>query len=153
MQIEAISSGESTLRYRLLSEARDVLKLATVIVKRREDHYAVDWERAASWRENPTVYRYGLLRSVHSLYYWWRDQGLAEQSPFRSPHSPCYLNRIDSTEVAVGWGKATLEILRTFINRYSPFSSLYPLEIVNCLSPPAKEYEFPRDLHLLRPAG
>lgn len=153
MQIEAISSGESTLRYRLLSEARDVLKLATGVMKRRENNYAVSWERVASWRENPTVYRFGLLWSVHSLYYWWRDQGLAEESPFRSPHSPCYLNRIDSTEVAVGWGKATLEFLRTFINRYTPFTSLYPLEIVNCLSSPAKEYEFPRDLHLLRPAG
>jgi hypothetical protein len=151
MQIEALSSGESTLRYKLLLEAREVLKEATAIVKRREASYRTHWERVGAWRENPTVYRFGYLWSVHSLYYWWRDQGLAETSPFVNPHSPCYLNRMDSTEVAVGWGKSTLEFLRTFINRYTLFSTLYPLEIFNCLSSPASEYEFPRDLHSVKP--
>ena len=51
--------------------------LATVVVE-RETGYRVPWERIASWRENPTVYRYGYLWSVHSLYYWWRDQGECE---------------------------------------------------------------------------
>lgn len=127
-------------------EARSVLQEAADIVSVREQHYRVSWQRIASWRENPTVYRYGYLWSVHKLYYWWRDQGLAEQETRQSEHSPCYLNRMDSTEVAVGWGRYTLEVLRTFINRYTPFSSLYPLEVVNCLSPPSKEYDFPRDL-------
>lgn len=151
MQVEALSSGESTLRYKLLLEARELLKQATSVVERRESAYRFHWERAAAWRDNPTVYRFGYLWSVHSLYYWWRDQGLAEASPFLNPHSPCYLNRMDSTEVAVGWGKYTLEFLRTFINQYTPFSSLYPLEIFNCLSSPATEYEFPRDLHARKP--
>lgn len=151
MQIEALSSGESTLRYKLLLEAREVLKQAAEVVDRREGAYRTHWERTAAWRENPTVYRFGYLWSVHSLYYWWRDQGLAEASPFLTPHSPCYLNRMDSTEVAVGWGKYTLEFLRSIINRYTLFSSLYPLEIFNCLSSPATEYEFPRDLHSRKP--
>lgn len=153
LQLEALSSGESPLRYRLLTQAREVLQQATAVVARRETYYRVHWARIAAWRDNPTVYRFGYLWSVHSLYYWWRDQGLAEESPYRTPHSPCYLNRMDSTEVAVGWGKATLEFLRVFINRYTPFASLYPLEIVNCLSASAKEYEFPRDLHVPRPVA
>jgi hypothetical protein len=62
--------------------------------------------------------RFGYLWAVHSLYYWWRDQGLAEHGSLQSEHSPCYLNRMDPTEVAVGWGKYTLEVLRAFINRY-----------------------------------
>jgi hypothetical protein len=32
-------------------------------------------------------------------------------------------------------------------NRYTPFSAGSPLEVVNCLSPPAKGYEFPKDLY------
>lgn len=62
--------------------------------------------------------RFGYLWAVHSLYYWWRDQGLAEHGSLQSEHNPCYLNRMDPTEVAVGWGKHTLEVLRAFINRY-----------------------------------
>ena len=93
--------------------------------------------------------RFGYLWAVHSLYYWWRDQGLAEQGSLQSEHSPCYLNRMDPTEVAVGWGKYTLEVIRAFINRYTPFSVGSPLEVVNCLSPPVRGYEFPKDLYHL----
>ena len=55
--------------------------------------YRVPWQRIAAWRDNPTVYRYGYLWAVHSLYYWWRDQGLAEQGSVTAESSPCYLNR------------------------------------------------------------
>mmetsp|Transcript_8083 Transcript_8083/g.11357 ORF Transcript_8083/g.11357 Transcript_8083/m.11357 type:complete len:105 (+) Transcript_8083:235-549(+) len=100
------------------------------------------------WRENPTAYRYGYLWAVHSLYYWWRDQGLAEEGSIQSEHSPCYLNRMDVSEIAVGWGRYTLELLRTFVSRYSFLSSGYhPLELFNCMSPPAREYQFPKDLY------
>ena len=93
------------------------------------------------------VYRYGYLWSVHSLYNWWRDQGRAEEGSLQSELSPCYLNRMDVTEVAVGWGKYTLELLRSLINRFSPFRTGYPLELVNCFAPPPKEYIFPKDLY------
>lgn len=73
--------------------------------------------------------RFGYLWAVHSLFYWWRDQGLAEQGSFQSEHSPCYLNRMDPTEVAVGWGKYTLEVLRAFINRSARSFSTF-LEVV-----------------------
>lgn len=32
-------------------------------------------ERIGGWRLNPTVYTYGYLWTVHSLFYWWRDFG------------------------------------------------------------------------------
>ena len=54
---------------------------------------------------------------------------------------------MDVTEVAVGWGKYTLELLRSLINRFSPFRTGYPLELVNCFAPPPKEYIFPKDLY------
>jgi hypothetical protein len=130
----------------LLSESREVINQASDIILRREKFYRVPWQRIAAWRENPTVYRYGYLWAVHSLFYWWRDQGLAEGLNVNREHSPCYLNRMDSTEVAVGWGKYTLQWLRYFVQSYTPFSSVFPLEIVNCLSSPSREYEFPKDL-------
>ena len=92
------------------------------------------------------AFLYG-FRSVHSLYYWWRDQGLAEEGSIQSQISPCYLNRMDISEVAVGWGKYTLEIMRAFVNRFSPFTTGFPLELINCFAPPSKEYIFPRDLY------
>jgi hypothetical protein len=133
-------------RLHLLVLSREVLTEAGMIVRRREDFYRVPLPRVTAWRENPTVYRYGYLWSVHALYYWWRDQGLAEEGNMHIDISPCYLNRMDVSEVAVGWGKYSLELLRSFINKYSPFSTSHPLEIVNCIAPPSKAYSFPADL-------
>jgi hypothetical protein len=84
----------SVCRLRLLSESRGVLEQADAVVRRREEFYRVPVQRIASWRENPTVYRYGYLWAVHSLYYWWRDQGLAEEGNMHAEISPCYLNRM-----------------------------------------------------------
>eukprot|EP01035_Chromulina_nebulosa_P017511 gene17511-23072_t len=131
----------------LQRQSRSIIIEASNIITRRESNYRVPWQRIASWRENPTVYRYGYLWSVHSLYYWWREQGLAEKGSIQSEFSPCYLNRMDASEVAIGWGKYSLEFVRLFINWIQPFFSRYPLDIVNCFAPPSKEYEFPRDLY------
>ena len=140
--------GEPT-KASLQRQSRAIIHAAAKVVERREQNYRVPWKRIASWRENPTVYRYGYLWAVHSLYYWWRDQGRAESGSIQSELSPCYLNRIDASEVAVGWGKYSLELLRTAINRYSPFTTGYPLELVNCFAAEPQEYEFPRDLYPL----
>jgi hypothetical protein len=129
----------------LLSESRRVLSQAARIVAQREARYRVPWSRIGAWRENPTVYRFGYLWAVHSLYYWWRDQGLAEKGSLQSHFSPCYLNRMDASEVAVGWGKYTLELLRSVIQYFSP-DARYPTEFINCIAPPSQEYKFPRDL-------
>ena len=131
----------------LQGQARGVLHAASAVVKRREAQYRVPWQRIASWRENPTVYRFGYVWAVHSLYYWWRDQGLCEKGSLQSQMSPCYLNRMDASETVVGWGKKALEFMRYLINTYSPFSPGYPLEIINCIAPPSKEYSFPDDLY------
>jgi hypothetical protein len=142
-----ILSALETVKANYQRQARSMIQEASVIVSKREKHYRVPWERIASWRDNPTVYRFGYLWSVHSLYYWWRDQGLAEQGSLQSELSPCYLNRMDAAEIAVGWGKYTVEVIRYLINRYSPFTNGYPLEFINCFAPPAKEYKFPKDLY------
>jgi hypothetical protein len=139
---DPIKSPTDDLRKSLQLQSRDVITNATLIVANREASYRVPWQRIAAWRENPTVYRYGYVWSVHSLYYWWRAQGVAEEESFQSEWSPCYLNRMDISEIAIGWGKIPLEILRNFINNYLPFS----FDFVNCLSPPSSEYTFPRDL-------
>lgn len=132
----------------LLTESRKSISEAQLVVQRREKKYRVPVDRIAAWRENPTVYGFSYLWSVHSLFYWWRDQGLAEQGSVQSHYSPCYLNRMDASEVAVGWGKYTLEVLRSIIHYFSPDSSRNPVEIVNCITAPSKEYEFPRDLYI-----
>jgi len=144
---EAGSATPLRTKAEFLTQSRGLLKEAQAVVDSRELGYRVPWQRIAAWRENPTVYRYGFLWAVHSLYYWWRDQGLAEQNDRAGEeHSPCYLNRMDATEIAVGWGKSTAEVIRAAASRLSPLTGLTTLEFLNCLAPPAREYRFPRDL-------
>lgn len=73
MQENPTPSAKASLQ----RESRAVINAASDIVLKREENYRVPWQRIASWRENPTVYRYGYVWSVHSLYYWWRDQGMS----------------------------------------------------------------------------
>jgi hypothetical protein len=134
------------LAQQLRAESRDIIAEAQEIVVRREAQYRVPRERIGAWRNGPTVYRYGYVWAVHSLYYWWRDQGLAEGGSVEAQQSPCYLNRIDSTEVAVGFGKHAFEALRVYVNQYSPHENADL--VVNCISPPPYEYEFPDDLYI-----
>lgn len=146
---DPLVSPTETNKANLQNKARNIITEAAGIITRRELNYRVPMERIASWRENPTTYRFGYLWSAHSLYYWWRDQGIAEEGSLQSESSPCYLNRHDVLETAVGWGKYALELIRYFVNNYSPFHRGYPLELVNCFAPPAREYVFPRDLYPL----
>lgn len=73
--------------------------------------------------------------------------GISEKGSLQSVRSPCYLNRMDASETVMGWGKTLLEGIRYMINTYSPFKQGYPLEIINCIAPPANEYTFPHDLY------
>jgi hypothetical protein len=154
-----------------------MIAAAAVVVKRREAAYKTPVQRVAAWRENPTVYRYGYLWAVHSLFFFWRDQGRAEAAldleettsrvsrsvgggggivpywlqrlafSFRSELSPCYLNRMDVSEISIGMGRGAVEVLRYLVTWLVPFSSNgYPFEMVKCLAPPNKEYQFPKDL-------
>ena len=38
--------------------------------------FHVPIERIASWRQGPTVYKFGYVWAAKSLYYLWRDQGV-----------------------------------------------------------------------------
>lgn len=91
------SDAERALR---LSAAQDALDEALVVVSERETHYRVPVERIAGWRENPTAYEFTYLWTVHSLFYWWRDEGKAYDVPL----SPCYLNIINPVDVGFGEG-------------------------------------------------
>jgi hypothetical protein len=86
-----------------IEAARTALDQAALIVAQRELRYRVPTERIASWRENPTAYEFTYLWTVHSLYFWWRDELKAVEAPF----SPCVLNIINPADVALGEGALT----------------------------------------------
>jgi hypothetical protein len=86
-----------------LGHARATLDEAARIVAAREPRYRVPASRIAAWRENPTAYEFTYLWTVHSLYFWWRDEGKVTERPF----SPCYKNFIDPVDIAIGEGLPT----------------------------------------------
>ena len=119
-----------------LARARSALDAATKIVANREQHYAIsDVQRVAGWRKGPTAYNFGYLWTVHSLYYWWRDEGKA----VLSPRSPCYLNIINPVDVGFGEG-ASLSV----INWLAKVISLDG-DTRGCLDAPPSELKFPLD--------
>lgn len=83
-----------------LTSARNALDRARVIVDAREPAYRVPEERIAAWRNNPTAYEFTYLWTVHSLYFWWRD----ELKAVDVPRSPCVLNIINPADIALGEG-------------------------------------------------
>ena len=96
-----ILNYDKTAANQYLNQAREALDQAAVIVARREAHYRADPRRIAGWNYNPTAYHFGYLWTVHSLYYWWRDEGKAVDKPF----SPGYLNILDPVDIAYGEGQ------------------------------------------------
>lgn len=133
---------------RALGRAREILEGtggAGSIVRRREAAYRVPAARVASWRgrPDPTAYRFGYLYAVSSLYFWWRDQGRAEGSSLVARRSPCYLNRMDPTEIAFGWDKVHTERLKMFLGG---MPRVVGFELGDCLAPPERGFVFPRDL-------
>jgi hypothetical protein len=135
---EAAAAGR---RAALLLEARGVLEAATAVVRAREARYQAPLGRVAGWRENPTVYHFDFLWTVKSLYYWWREQGQAEARSWAARYSWCYLNRMQPTEVALGVGKNVLKVVRD-VASWVPGAHFW----ADCLAPPTREFEFPRDL-------
>jgi hypothetical protein len=83
-----------------LTEARDALDQAVPLVLAQEAHYRVPADRIAGWRDNPTAYEFTYLWTARTLFYWWRDEGLAVEAPL----SPCYLNIINPVTLAMGEG-------------------------------------------------
>ena len=96
-----ILNYDKTAANHYLGQARNALDQAAAIVARREAHYRADPARIAGWQYNPTAYHFGYLWTVHSLYFWWRDEGKAVDKPF----SPGYLNIKDPVDIAYGEGE------------------------------------------------
>lgn len=83
-----------------LADARAALDEATLIVAAREARYRVPAARISTWRENPTAYEFTYLWTVRSLYFWWRDEHKAVDTPV----SPCTYNIINPADVSLGEG-------------------------------------------------
>lgn len=83
-----------------LADARAALDEAALLVAAREPRYRVPADRIAQWRENPTAYEFTYLWTVRSLYFWWRDEHKAVDTPV----SPCTYNIINPADVSLGEG-------------------------------------------------
>eukprot|EP00975_Prorocentrum_lima_P026840 5641231-Prorocentrum_lima.AAC.1 len=77
------------------------------------------------------------------MYFWWRDQGRAEGRSAEARRSPCYLNRMDPSELALGLDRSLLERFKGIMNT---MPRLAGLELQDCLAPPSDGFKFPEDL-------
>jgi hypothetical protein len=127
-------------RMERLNAARSALDNAAKIVVEREKRYRVPVDRIAAWRSNPTAYEFTYLWSVHSLYFWWRDEGKAIDAPL----FPCYLNIINPVDVAMGEGIGA-DAARVFGSLLSSDQSR------GCLAEPKSAPIFPQDNLRSRP--
>lgn len=109
-----------------LNSARSALDEAKEVVADQENYYKVPKDRVISWSSGPTSYKFKYLWTVHSLYYWWRDEGKAVDSP----SSPCYMNIIDPVDTS---GNSSISILKTL--------GIYE----DCVVIPSKEPIYPQD--------
>jgi len=123
----------------LLAVSKDAMKKASVVVAQREQQYGVPVERIASWRKNPTVYSYGYLWTVHSLFYMRRDH---DKASFANAGviSPCYMNVIDPIVTAFGEG----QIANLTKNVNDILKKIPGIGLLNsCLAPPKQEPTYP----------
>ena len=125
--------------------AREAIAEAAAVVRRVEAMYRVPAARVAEWRgrPDPTAYRFGYLHAVHTLYYWWRDQGRTEGKSLVARRGLCYLNRYDAMDLAVGHPSGGFEKAKAFLRSLPRVAGL---EIGDCLAPPAEGFRFPDDL-------
>ncbi|KAJ1441705.1 hypothetical protein B484DRAFT_415090 [Ochromonadaceae sp. CCMP2298] len=153
-----------------LLRGRELLGQTAKIMQRRVEGFRVPPQRISGWRQGPTVYPYGYVWAAKSLYYLWRDQGIAEGTSVAARYSPCYLNRQEPLELALGWGRALEQLLRLALQKRGrgeldldgckergeldlgggggglDLESTVRALVGDCLAPPLREYEFPRDL-------
>ncbi len=144
-------SASSEAALAALAESKAAIQAAAVIIARREaSGFHVPVERIAGWYENPTVYGFGFVWTAHSLYYWWRDYGVAQyivQPPAKADikrESPCYLNIENPADV--GFGNKDLNALSAWLRSELGESKGWDA-IADCLWQPQQELVFPEDLH------
>jgi hypothetical protein len=136
--LNPFSSAADRERAERLRVARSALDQAARIVAERERHYRVPVARIASWGNNPTAYEFGYLWTVHSLFFWWRDEGKAVDAPL----SPCYQNIINPADVAAGEGSLVdgLRLVRKVFDGVPGLGS-----ITDCVAEARHEPTFPQD--------
>lgn len=134
-----------------LAEGKASIQQAAAIVARRETSgFHVPVQRIAGWYENPTVYGFGFVWTAHSLYYWWRDWGIAQYivAPPATPdvkrESPCYLNIENPADV--GFGSPALNGLSAWLREELGKQAGWDA-IADCLWQPTEELEFPADIN------
>ncbi|MBS2016151.1 MAG: hypothetical protein JST00_24935 [Deltaproteobacteria bacterium] len=134
--VDARADADPTFRKARLATARTALDTAAKIVVGREPRYRVPKDRIAAWGPNPTAYGFGYLWTVRSLYYFWRDEGLAVDAPL----TPCYLNVLSMADVGLGESAVTsgAALLRTLLENPASGGS------AECLAAPSREPTFPQ---------
>lgn len=150
------ASVANATRIAALQQARAYLASAAVLVAEAEASgvYGVPTERIVGWQRGPTVYEFGYIWGVHSLYYWWRDYGLAAATVYGAGPgsgggsmalrvSPCYLNTQNPVDVVTGSPtlNAIARTLRTLGGEANGWDAL-----LDCVAAPETEPQFPADL-------
>jgi hypothetical protein len=133
-------TSDRALRNERLETARRALDQARLTALEQEGAYRVPLSRVAAWAPGPTSYPFGYLWTVHSLHYWWRDEGKAVDAPA----SPCYLNVLDAISIGLGEGQAS-----------DTGDAIYDLTgglgLAKCLSVPDAEPSYPPEGLRMRP--
>lgn len=88
-------------RAQKIARARHALDLASDVVTRREKQYRSSIDRINEWQTNPSVYNYGYLWTVHSLFWWYRDEG----NVTLEPSNICFMNIVNPANTIFAEGK------------------------------------------------
>lgn len=134
---ESLASSDNESAQKHFETAKRILDEARTIVQRREQDYAI--ATVAQWApQNPTSYKYRYLWTVHTLYYWFRDEASVDIVRRGGFVSPCFMNKEDLLEEVITFpGSSTIswttEIIRSWFAKV-------PLvhHLTECLSPPDK---------------
>ncbi len=118
--------------------AESALYAAIELIGERMRHINV--ARIASWRPNPTSYKFTYLWTAKSMFFFWRDRQQLYNNSF---WSPCLMNVQDPIDVAFGEGMLddAMKVLRYIVDHYGV------KEVGQCLAAPTSEPEYPRDAH------
>jgi hypothetical protein len=125
-----------------IQRAEEALRSAEVEVKEQEARYPND--RIKTWdpATNSTVYPHGYLWTVHSLYFFWRDQSVV-QNRIRFP---TYLNIRNPIDTVYGPGLLN-DVLRFTRNSAETFFGIMAIRLgFEWMGAPSREPEYPRDL-------
>ncbi len=113
-----------------IQRAQHALDLAVETVQRREKSYRAK-PHMIEWAPNPTVYNYNYLWTVHSLYYWYRDEG----NVVKRPANACYMNIVNPAQTVFAEGQdSTIYKIAKALAKVIGLGSLD-----ECLTPSEKE--------------